>query len=230
MKLVHVLFAISSRNCARNMLVSPQIPAKWRNLVLGRNEILWNKAVTSKEEIFPIFPSCSTLGFPGGRLCVWDVFQGVSSESIPMKVKGRHRIDQGRNAAVRWASSPSQFLTLALELKYLISFPVLYSNSHDYISVSISRCLWIMHKRVWPWQGGCLQLRGSWIGSRLKGKSGWCIFTSTTHSVFLILSFRLFTLSLKNFAVCFLCARHSLKFWEFSNEQTRALNLKGPTF
>lgn len=102
-KLVHVFFAISSQNSAKHMLVSPQISAKSRNLFLGRNEVLWNTAVACKEEIFPIFPSCRTLGFPGSRLCVWVFFQGVSLELIPVEMEGRHRIAQERNAAVMWA-------------------------------------------------------------------------------------------------------------------------------
>ena len=62
--------------------------------MLGRSEVLGHMAVTCKEEVFPVFPTCCTLDFPQGRLCVWDVFQGASLESIPMEVEGRHRTDQ----------------------------------------------------------------------------------------------------------------------------------------
>lgn len=171
------------------MLVSPQIPAKWRNLFWGKNEVLWNKTVTCKEEIFPIFPSFCIVGFPGGRFCVWDVFQRVSLESIPMGVEGRHRIDQGRNVAVMWDGTPSQSVRLALELKCLIRFPASYWNSHDLIHPSQSAIICASRTKGHDLgKGSCLQLWVSWTGSRMKGKFGWCIFTSTAHSVLFFFS------------------------------------------
>lgn len=92
-----------------------------------------------------------------------------------------------------WQLQPTPQVSFGTEMAHQFSHDVL-KQPWLYTSASVSHCLWIMHKRTWPWQGGCLQLRGSWTISMLKEKSGCCILCL---SLCLSLSFRLFSLSLK---------------------------------
>ena len=81
---------------------------------------------------------------------------------------------------------PTPHVSFGTEMAHQFSRVVL-KQPWLYTSVSVSHCLWITHKRAWPWQGGCLQLRGSWTGSRLKEKSGCCILHLSlclSHSFF----------------------------------------------
>lgn len=151
----------------RSMFVSLQISGKWRNLSSDENQVLWSKAVTCKEEILLIFPSCCTLWMLRRRLCIWDVCQKSPWDQFLWwgKVCSIH---QGRNGTVIWASSLCQLLELVLELKRFISFSVLYWNDCEFIPPPQS-ALSVDHS-----QKGCNLNKGAACSWGHPGKTqGW---------------------------------------------------------
>lgn len=111
-KLACIIFSISQNSVITEQFQEQgsflQISVKGRNLFLDENVVLtWSSELqrgdNSHLSILLYF------GFLGSLFCVWDAYQGVSLGQY-LWGRGKHRIDQGRNLAMMWASSLSQHL------------------------------------------------------------------------------------------------------------------------
>lgn len=159
--------------------------------------------------------------------------------------KGRgNRIGQRRNLTGMWTSSFSQHLKEALELKWFIrDSPCCIKMAkwlcvcfYGFFNLGLNQSLSVDH----PQKGmtlarGCLVC--SWGDSRRTNSSrlwatnpaSWKEDLHVHHTFWIPLSLSLSytSLSFIQQIVCVGCARHSLKCWEFKNEQNKVLVLKG---